>query len=326
MSRRKNDLSSEELSFLNDSKQTQVIDFKTALSSFLEDCEIRNLRPQTIQYYRNELSLYYKLLREQDIDASPSEITKDIIKRNIILYMKDTKKLQVVTINTRLRAIRAFFNYLYREKHIKHNPVKDIKLLKDRRKVVETFTLDQLNKLFQQPDLRTFIGVRDYSYMLLLLETGIRVSELEGVCIQDIRWSDSTLHIRNTKSYKERLVPIQKQMKDQLKKYIQIRGVLSTDALFITLEGEPMTKRQFQNRVTHHGKKANLTGVRCSCHTFRHTFAKMAVKQGAGIFELQSILGHTSMEMVRIYVNLFSGDVTEKHKNFSPLKNIKPRL
>ncbi len=162
--------------------------------------------------------------------------------------------------------------------------------------------------------------------MLLLLETGVRVSELEGVCVQNILWNESKLHIRNTKSYKERIVPIQTKMKTQLQKYIQIRGVMETDSLFVTLDGEPMSKRQFQNRVKFYGKQADIKGVRCSCHTFRHTFAKLSVKNRAGIFELQQILGHTSMEMVRVYVNLFSDDVMDKHRPFSPLINLKIRM
>lgn len=325
MARRTNELSIDELSIINSQKGEKVIDFKTAFSLFVDDCQIRNLRPQTIQYYRNELSVFFKILREQNINPSLDTISNEHIKRNVILYMKE-KGLQTVTINTRLRAIRAFFNFLYRERHIKNNPLSEIKLLKDRRKVVETFTNDQLHCLFNQPNLRSFVGVRDYTFMLLLLETGVRVSELEGICVQDILWSESKLHIRNTKTYKERIVPIQAKMKNQLQKYIQIRGVMETDALFVTLDGEKMSKRQFQNRVTFYGNQAGIKGVRCSCHTFRHTFAKLSVKNGAGIFELQQILGHTSMEMVRVYVNLFSNDVLDKHKSFSPLVNLKVRM
>lgn len=324
MVRRTNKLASEELLIIQTPKVAKEVDFKTALSLFLDDCEVRNLRPQTIQYYRNELSMFYKILREQRISLSLEAMTKEHI-RNVILCMKE-KGLKTVTINTRLRAIRAFLNFLHRERYIKHNPSSDIHLLKDRKKVVETFTLKQLQALFIQPNLRTFIGVRDYTFMLLLLETGIRVSELEGVCVQDILWGESKLHIRNTKTYKERLVPIQEKMKNQLQKYIQLRGIMETDALFVTLGGELMSKRQFQNRVTFYGKQADIKGVRCSCHTFRHTFAKLSVKNGAGIFELQQILGHTSMEMVRVYVNLFSDDVAEKHKTFSPLINLNIRM
>ncbi|WP_328797660.1 site-specific integrase [Heyndrickxia sporothermodurans] len=78
---------------------------------------------------------------------------------------------------------------------------------------------------------------------------------------------------------------------------------METDALFVTLDGEKMFKRQFQNGVTFYGKQAENKGVIYSCHTFRHTFAKLSVKNGAGIFELQQILDHTSMEIVRVYVN-----------------------
>jgi integrase/recombinase XerD len=87
-----------------------------------------------------------------------------------------------------------------------------------------------------------------------------------------------------------------------------------------------LTKRQVQNRIKHYGNKVEITEVRCSTHTFRHTFVKCSVKAGAGIFELQQILGHTSMEMVKTYVNLLSEDVKEKHKSFSPSKNIKIRF
>ncbi len=229
MARRINELTIEELSVINTSKVVKDIDFQTALTLFIDDCEIRNLRPQTIRFYKNELSVSYKILRENDINPQPDSITKEQIKR-IILFMKENG-LQTVTINTRLRAIRAFFNFLYRERHIKDNPLSEVKLLKDRRKVVETFTKEQLHEIFNQPNLRSFVGVRDYTFMLLLLETGIRVSELEDVCVQDILWNVSKLHIRNTKTYKERLVPIQSKMKTQFQKYIQIRGVLETDCL-----------------------------------------------------------------------------------------------
>lgn len=320
MARRTNELSIEELAIIQSPNATKHVDFKSALESFVDDCEIRNLRPQTIKYYRNELSVFYKTLKEIGNDSPMDEILNDTLKE-VIVHMKK-KGLQTVTINTRLRAIRAFFNFLQRERYIKHNPMGEIKLLKDRKKVVETFTNKQLETLFKQPNLRSFVGVRDYTFMMLLLETGIRVSELEGVCVHDIKWNDSRIHIRNTKTYRERLVPIQSKMKQQLQKYLQIRGTTQSDALFLTLDDTLMSKRQFQNRVTYYGKQAGLKGVRCSCHTFRHTFAKYSVKNGAGIFELQQILGHTSMEMVRTYVNLFSDDVMEKHRAFSPLKGL----
>ncbi|UZJ78296.1 tyrosine-type recombinase/integrase [Fictibacillus sp. KU28468] len=74
-------------------------------------------------------------------------------------------------------------------------------------------------------------------------------------------------------------------MKDQLRKYIAIRGVIETDALFVTIDNTPLTKRQLQGRITQYGRDASIDDVRCSCHTMRHTLAKMSVQNGAGIFE-----------------------------------------
>ncbi|WP_342540076.1 tyrosine-type recombinase/integrase [Heyndrickxia sp. FSL K6-6286] len=319
MARRRNDLTHTELKVVAADIIPDRFDFDELFKLFLQDANLRNLRSHTITYYQNELLSFRKALNELEIDTTPAKITTEHINE-FIAYLKDVKGLKIVSINTRLRAVRAFFNFAYKHEYIAKNPCNTVKLLRERRKVIETFTRDQINKLLNAPDLKTFTGVRDYTILLILLETGIRASELIGIETDDIQWEDSMILIRNTKGHRERLVPFQSKMKTQLKKYLKIRGQCETDALFVTIDGTPLSKRQLQNRVTYYGEKAKIKNVRCSCHTIRHTFAKFCVKQGAGIFELQQILGHTSMEMVRIYVNLYSDDVKEKHKNFSPLK------
>src|SRR5690606_24923411 len=111
-------------------------------------------------------------------------------------------------------------------------------------------------------------------------------------------------------------------MKRQLRKYLAVRGELDTPNLFVTIDNTPLTKRQLQERIAKYGRMAGIKNVRCSPHTFRHTFAKMAVQNGADVFALQAVLGHASLEMVRNYVNLFSSDVFESHKKFSPLEKL----
>lgn len=323
MTRRNNTLSDAELSIVHKKKQSYVDSFKEALELFEKDCDLRNLRPYTIKYYKSEISAFLSHLSEQGIDIEilkPTNVTEEFIKENVILYMKNYKGSKIVTINTRLRALRAFFNFLHKNKHIPKNPMENIQMLKDRKHIIPTFSKEQLNKLFRQPDLNTFVGVRDYTIMMLFLETGIRVNELTGLTLADIRWEDNLICIRNAKSYRERLVPFQKEMKNQLKKYIAIRGSVECDALFITIDETPLTRRGVQQRIERYGVLADLKGIRCSCHTFRHTFAKLSVQQGANIFELQAILGHTSMEIVKTYVNLFGTDVRESHRKFSPVR------
>jgi len=318
--RRKNTLTQSELAKVHVNTQREI-DFHTALDLFINDCALRNLREHTLKFYAGELITFKKILEEQGVNTEPPQITEKVIENNLILYMKEQGR-KTVTINTRLRAIRAFFNFLEKKKLISNNPMRDIQLLKDRRHIVETFSKEQLQALLNAPNMHTFTGVRDYTIMCLLLETGIRANELVGIDLQDVRIHEGEITVKHSKTYRERIVPIQKEMRRVLENYLAIRGIVDSQALFVTIDGTRLSKRQLQNRIALYGHKAGLKGVRCSPHTFRHTFAKESVKNGAGIFELQQILGHTSMEMVRVYVNLFSEDVKKEHRKFSPLKSL----
>jgi integrase/recombinase XerD len=283
---------------------------------------VKDLREYTQIDYRNDIHAFSKYLREQDVDPHPSTVTTDEIKENFILYAKEIKNIKPVSINTRIRSLKVFFNFLKRNHYIKDNPMESITQLKHRNRIIPTFSNRQINDLFNKVNLRTFTGIRDLTIMKLMLDIGVRVNELINIDVYDVKLDDSMVHVRKTKGYNERMLPISTEMREQIKKYIRIRGRLTTDALFVTVDGGRLSKRQVQNRVIKYGNDAKIVGVRCSPHTFRHTFAKMSVQNGANIFDLQMMLGHTSMEMVRIYVNLFGNDVREKHREFSPLKNL----
>lgn len=317
---RRDELNREELMIL-----TGIVEvghsYDDLVEMFIDDCELRNLREHTIKYYRSQLSTFKNDLIKQSVNMNVSEWTGETIKKHGILYMKE-KGLKPVSINSRLRAIRAFFNFLEEQQLIKKNPMKEIKLLKDRRRIVETFDKKQIKTLLSSCDLKTFTGLRDYTIMLLLLETGVRANELVGINVSDIIWSQKIIRIRNTKGGYERFVPIQNKMVDVLKKYIAIRGIVDTDSLFITQDNTSLSKKQMQDRIREYGVKAKIKNVRCSPHTFRHTFAKLCVMNGANAFQLQAILGHSTLEVTKVYVNLFSNEVQEGHSKFSPLKNL----
>ncbi|MGD6792521.1 tyrosine-type recombinase/integrase [Metabacillus indicus] len=179
---RSNQLTKHDLDKVFDTRE--LMTFEEALELFLKDCSIRNLRKHTIKYYRNELRTFLKLLNAQGLNVKPNEVTSIHIKDNVILYMKEEQGLKTVTINTRLRAARSFFNFLHDNKHIKNNPVDTVKLLKDRKQVMETFSRDELKKLLKQPDLHTFTGVRNLTIMLLFLETGVRANDLVNIHVR----------------------------------------------------------------------------------------------------------------------------------------------
>lgn len=320
MSRRNNELVGRELDTVSRSVSAQVTTFDQAFNAFLKDSVRRSLRDFTIEFYRKELVSFRRYLEKRDHTL----FINDIKSSDIDAFIEDMKAedKRITTINTRLRAVRAFMNWLYDNKYIVDKQVAKIPLLKDRKNNIETFTVSQLHSLLNATDKRTFTGQRDYTYLLLLLETGIRLNESVGILVDDVKLSEGLIFIRNTKNHYHRYVPIQSKMKEQLRRYLQLRGACESDALFVTLDGTPMQRSTLQKIVGKYGEKAGIKGVRCSPHTMRHTFAKMSVLNGAGIFELQKILGHSTMEMVKTYVNLFSMEVHSKHREFSPLNNL----
>lgn len=321
MKRRRNALSPEELAGPDVVAEDLVSDFDIARDAFLRDCRIRNLSEHTVIFYRNELNALRQTLEKQNIDTNPQKITARIIKENVILYMMDEGR-KGTAINARLRAARAFFNFLERERMIVVNPMKEVSLVRQKRSVIETFTPQQIKALLAQPKQTTFTGLRDYTMLMLLFETGVRVKELVNIRVDDIKWDEGMIRIRDPKGVNERLVPFQATMKRQLRKYVQIRGNVETDFLFVTVDNKPVSIRGFQERMKEYGRMAGITNVRCSPHTARHTFAKMSVLNGCDVFTLQKILGHTTLEMTRRYVELFASDVAKSHRKFSPVEKL----
>jgi integrase/recombinase XerD len=257
--KRTNTLSVGDITKLKGSLRTDYLDFNDALEIFIKDGIVRNLREHTLKFYRNELITFRNNLVAQSVTTYPVEITQEIINENVISYLRIEKELKSTSINARLRAIRAFFNFLYKKRYIPHNPVEGLSLVRDRKPVIATFSIRQINAILNEPDLRTFVGVRDYTLMLLLLETGVRVHELVGVKVADINWDESKLLIRNTKGYLQQFVPLSATMKEQLRRYLAIRGSIEDcDALFITLLNTPLTKRQIQSRISFYGKEAEM--------------------------------------------------------------------
>ncbi|MGD6964073.1 tyrosine-type recombinase/integrase [Fictibacillus phosphorivorans] len=322
MGRRSNELNMQELKVVQADTKATDLTVKEAIELFTEDCIVRNLREHTVKYYNNELGAFIRLLQGQGVELTLQGMNETIIKENVIKAMQG-QGIKPVSINTRLTALRAFFNWLHKQRYIKRNPMAEVSMLNHRKEIIETLTVEQLNQLLNACDLRTFTGVRDYTILLLFIETGVRVNELAGIEVGDINFAGGNIHIRNAKSYTERVVPIQTRMKEQLRKWLAVRGDLATEALFVTVDNTPLSKRQIQSRVTHYGGKSKIKGVRVSCHTLRHTFAKLCVVNGSSAFHLMQILGHTDISMTKRYVNLFSNDVAEGHKKFSPLNNLR---
>ena len=162
----------------------------------------------------------------------------------------------------------------------------------------------------------------------VLLDTGLRVSELTGLTLKDIRLVDGVLKVSG-KGRRERLVPIGKTSQRLLWNYITRHRPEPArprcDLAFLTKDGLPLTKNRIQKMMAKYGREAGICGVRCSPHTLRHTGAIMFLRNGGDIFSLQRLLGHSSLEMTRHYCELADVDVKRTHSMASPVDNLSVR-
>lgn len=297
-------------------------DFDENLEMFLQTVRARNRSSHTVDFYRNVLRVFRNTLEKQGLTTKINRITSDMIERNFIAYYLDVRKLKYSTVATKLRGVRAFFNWAVDRGILVSSPMEYIVINNPKHASVETYTRDQIRDILGQPNLETFVGFRDYTIMIILLETGVRVRELSDIKLEDVRWSDYQILIHG-KNGDDRLVPFQVQAGRVLKRYLKARGKSPVDYLFISREDTQFARKSIQDRIRKYGRMANITNVRNSPHTFRHTFAKMSVRNGANLFDLQKILGHKTLDMVRVYVNLFSSEVAESHRKFSPIENLR---
>lgn len=306
--RRKRELSKEELRIIH----TRVSD-EEAIEEFFKHCYLKNLRQATIDYYRNEFMATKRILNKELVDLEAADI------EHLIMISKE--RIKITTINTRLRALRAFYNFIYRKRLIATNPMEEIKLLKDRHKMIDALENVEIEKLLKvMRDEKTFVGFRDEVIFLVFLDTGIRLSELVGIEIGDIRGDE--LLVRKTKNNFERTVYLSEFTQQQLKRYLVIRGQLDTDALFINRDNGPLKSHSIQGRFTRYGQLAGIE-KRVSPHTFRHTMAKRMVMEGIDAFSLMHLLGHTDITVTKRYVNLWGKDLKRKHGKYGALKGLR---
>ncbi|WP_346200040.1 tyrosine-type recombinase/integrase [Caldifermentibacillus hisashii] len=316
---RKNRIEIEDFRSFSDTAKVKTVNFDQATEDFYDDRRRSGTRESTIEYYRRELTLFRRyIVREKDTIIPVSEINVELLN-GFIDYLRNERGNSVGGINAKIRAVRTFMFYCEEVGYIKHNPARDWKQIKRKEPEINAFTMQQITALLKQPDLRKFTGLRDYTLMLTLLDTGARISEALGIKVDDVLFNENRIFLRNTKTNLNRYVPISEQLKSVLKQYLQIHNGMS-EFVFVNLSGKPIDKNSFRLIVHGYGKKAGIKGVRCSPHTFRHTFAKFYILNGGDAFSLMQIMGHTTMEMTKRYIRLFSTDIIEKHKKYSPLK------
>lgn len=316
----------------------------TKLSKLIEGYKLcarsEGISENTIMLTERAVSYFSNFLTGSGLPTNVESIGTSEI-RSFILHLKEVqrfqshpfikshdRKLTGHTINCYLRSISAFWSWLFREGFLEVNPFARIKIPKAPTKVIIPFTEDQIQSLLQALDTSDISGLRAYAIILTFLDTGMRLGELIGLKKDDVDLRNKMLKVFG-KGAKERRLPMGKRLLAALWKYQLHRPQPATgsiDNFFLTQDGWPLTKNRVETIIKDLGKKAGLQGVRCSPHTFRHTFCIEFLRNGANLFSLQQMTGHSSLEVLRGYVALAESDVKIAHQKFSPADNLNLKM
>ena len=190
------------------------------------------------------------------------------------------------------------------------------------RKMIVPFTAEHLRKLIKLCDLDTFCGLRNRAMIMVFLDTGIRKKEMWLMKVEDVDFDRGVIKVHG-KGAKERVVGIVQPTQKVILQYLLSRED-THPCMWVNEEREPLTYHGITMIFKVLARRAGFKDVRCSPHTFRHTAATMSLDNGAGEFQVQAMLGHSTLTMTRRYVaTLNSEKAAEAHKRFSPVEHLK---
>lgn len=299
-----------------------TLSWDEAVELFISAKRTETASERTVEYEQENLDSYRKMMVEQGIEPQVEGLSVDFLRKHFVAYMVDEKQYALNTINNRIKTIKRFFGFLFREGWIQYHPAELLKIRSGQKPVIYSFTEEQVVALLEQPDQSTFTGYRDYCMLFLMLDTGLRLGEIVKLQVVQVDLKQCYLLGVIGKSRRPRDVPFCDDVRKVLLKYLKFRGELPESALFVTVDGTPLSGRTFQETLKTYGRLAGIQGVRVSPHTLRHTFAKMYILNGGDPYSLQEILGHTTQDMVKVYVNLWKPEKKLQHTKASPMRNL----
>jgi len=314
---------------------TSATDLSTLIEGFHLYCIAEGKQSTTIRWYLGKLRIFLQYLTSNDLPIDTGDLTTTHLRAFLVHLIENVKAdennpmkptqeagLSPKTIQGYARTIKAFFSWAAREGYIDQNPAKLLKIPKAPRVLIATLSNSQIRRLLSVVDPRTARGFRDHCMMIVLLDTGIRLSELVGLRIDNLDLERGVFKVMG-KGARERLVPFGAKVQTALWKYVhKFRPEPfhpNICNLFLRANGLALTSDQVYRLIRNYGRRVGIEGVRCSPHTFRHTFAKNFLVNGGDLFTLQKILGHSSLAVVRMYVELTPEDVRIQHRQYSPV-------
>lgn len=295
---------------------------KEVLLEFTMELQLQNYSIRTIKGYKNNVG---GLLTFIEKEFKITEIEK-LNHQHIKMYIKNKQDIgrKESYINSIIKGIKAFYQYLVKEGYTDKNITDKVALLKTPTTLIKTPTDNEIEGMLKSYDFSDFLNARNKCILSVLVDTGIRNLELCNIKIDDVK--DGYIVIKHGKGNKERVVPISKNLKKIIFKYERIREKYIKSCyeqvfLFLSRTGKQLTIGTVENIVREAGIRANIDdSIRCSPHTLRHYYAQAQLKNNLDIYSLSRILGHSGTRITNRYLqSMKDDDIILKASITSPL-------
>ncbi|MBX8992452.1 MULTISPECIES: site-specific tyrosine recombinase XerD [Staphylococcus] len=278
----------------------------------------KGLSENTIGAYRRDLKKYQDYLEEEKI----SHI--DFIDRQTIqvcLGDLHDKGASAKSIARFISTIRSFHQFALREKYAAKDPTVLIETPKYERRLPDVLEVDEVIRLLETPDMSKNNGYRDRAMLELLYATGMRVTELINLKVEDVNLIMGFVRVFG-KGNKERIVPLGETIIDILETYIetvrpQLLKKTVTDNLFLNLHGKPLSRQAIWKMIKQNGVKAEIFKT-LTPHTLRHSFATHLLENGADLRAVQEMLGHADISTTQLYTHVSKSQIRKIYNQFHP--------
>lgn len=283
---------------------------REAVEEFLIDQTVRGNTMKTVQSYHNTLMYFLRFAGE---DLTLEELTLSLSRQ---YYLTLTyRMLSSTSIQSYIRQLRAFLHWLYLEDLITEDICHRFRLPKAKRPIVDVLTDEEIRRMFACFSSDSFLDIRNRAVLALFLDSGIRLSELVTLRYHCLHIQERYC-IVDGKGQKQRAVPFGISARNYLAHYAALIPH-SSRYFFLKENGDPISIATLKDLFRH--LKIHAAIDRLHAHLLRHTFATRYLENGGNIYALQSILGHTSLEMVKRYLHLATGRIRQEFVDFSPL-------
>ena len=285
------------------------------ISEFLIELEyVKNYSKNTILSYNNDLLKFYDYL-----NGDLSKATTNDIKR----YIKTFEDKKEKTLARNITTLRMFYDFLIKKKYINESPMDPIESPKIGKYLPSVLTIEEVDKLLDLEPTDNFT-YRNRCILELLYSTGLRISELVGLKLENVNLEESFVKVMG-KGAKERIVPLNDITTEYLDKYIkEIRPLLlkkiQTDYLFLNNHGKVLSRQAVFKMIKKRAQECNIKKD-ISPHTLRHSFATHLLQNGADIRFIQELLGHSDLSTTEIYTHIASSTLKKDYEELNPRDN-----